>query len=384
VSPRKDGRIYLSPPHVGEAEGDRLLATLESGWVAPLGPEVDAFEREVAALAGRRGGAATNSGTAALHLALRILGVDTGDDVLMPSLTFVATASAAVYLGARPVFLDVSPGTWTIDPALVADELARRSARGRRPAAVVAVDLYGQCADYDALTAICAEHDVPLVVDAAESLGATYRGRASGSAGVLAVFSFNGNKIITTSGGGMLVGDDEGHVARARGLSAQARVPVAHYEHTEIGYNYRLSNVLAALGRAQLDALPHRLSRRRQINAEYRRQLEDLPGLEFMPVAAYGEPSHWLTVVQLDPESASCSPEALRLRLEESDVEARPTWKPLHLQPVFAGTPTWGAPVSERIFARGLCLPSGSDLTEAEQDKVVTLVRAAWGASTHL
>jgi dTDP-4-amino-4,6-dideoxygalactose transaminase len=377
VSPRSGGRIYLSPPHVGDAERARLLAALESGWVAPLGPEVDAFECEVAAAAGRRSGAATNSGTAALHLALRILGVGPGDEVLMPSLTFVATANAAVYLGARPVFVDVAAATWTIDPGLVAEDLAARAARGRLPAAVVAVDLYGQCADYDALTAVCSEYERPLVVDAAESLGATYRGRPSGSAGVLGVFSFNGNKIITTSGGGMLVGDDDQTIARARALSAQARIPVAHYEHAEIGYHYRLSNLLAALGRAQLEALPRRLARRREINTEYRRQLADLPGLAFMPAAEYGEPSHWLTVLQLDPASSRRTPEALRLLLEESDIEARPTWKPLHLQPVFAGATTRGGAVSERVFARGLCLPSGSDLTEQEQDKVVDLVRSA-------
>jgi dTDP-4-amino-4,6-dideoxygalactose transaminase len=354
-----------------------LLAALESGWVAPLGPDLDAFEQEVATASGRRAGAATNSGTAALHLALRLVGVGPGDHVLMPSLTFVATANAAVYLGAQPVFVDVSPGTWTIDPGLVTEELAFRAARGHLPAAVVAVDLYGQCADYDVLTAICAEYDVPLVSDAAEALGATYRGRPAGSAGALAVFSFNGNKIITTSGGGMLVGDDEAAIARARALAAQARVPVAHYEHVEIGYNYRLSNLLAALGRAQLEALPERLARRRQINAEYRRQLAGLPGLEFMPVAEYGESSHWLTVVQLDPASGRCRPEEVRLLLEESDVEARPTWKPLHLQPLFAGAATRGGAVSERVFARGLCLPSGSGLTEDEQDEVSALIRSA-------
>jgi dTDP-4-amino-4,6-dideoxygalactose transaminase len=377
VTPRDRGRIYLSPPHVGDAERTRLLAALDSGWVAPLGPDVDAFEQEVAAASGRRCGAATNSGTAALHLALRLLGVGPGDEVLMPSLTFVATANAAVYLGARPVFVDVSPETWTIDPRLVAEELSARAARGALPAAVVAVDLYGQCADYDALTAVCGEYDVPLVVDAAESLGATYRERPAGSAGVTAVFSFNGNKIITTSGGGMLVGDDEAAIARARALAAQARMPVAHYEHEELGYNYRLSNVLAALGRAQLEALPERLARRRGINTEYRKQLGDLPGLEFMPVADYGEPSHWLTVVQLDPASTRCGPEALRLALEQSDVEARPTWKPLHLQPLFACAAPRALPVSERIFAHGLCLPSGSGLTDEEQRRVVALVRAA-------
>jgi dTDP-4-amino-4,6-dideoxygalactose transaminase len=377
VTSRGDGRILLSPPHIGDAERARLLAALDSGWIAPLGPDVDAFEQEVAAASGRRSGAATNSGTAALHLALRLLGVGPGDDVLMPSLTFVATANAAVYLGARPVFVDVARGTWTIDPCLVAEELSVRATRGRLPAAVVAVDLYGQCAEYDALTALCDEYDVPLVIDAAESLGATYRGRPAGSAGALAVFSFNGNKIITTSGGGMLVGDDEKVIAHARALAAQARMPVAHYEHEEIGYNYRLSNLLAALGRAQLDALPDRLARRRHINAEYRRRLGDLPGLGFMPVADYGEPSHWLTVLQLDPASARRSPEEVRLLLDHSEVEARPTWKPLHLQPVFADAVTAGVSVSEQIFQRGLCLPSGSALTDHEQDKVVSLVRSA-------
>jgi dTDP-4-amino-4,6-dideoxygalactose transaminase len=377
VTPRGPGRIYLSPPHVGDAERARLLAALDSGWVAPLGPDVDAFEQEVAAASGRRCGAAMNSGTAALHLALRLLGVGLGDEVLMPSLTFVATANAAVYVGARPVFLDVSPETWTIDPGLVTEELSVRAARGALPAAVVAVDLYGQCADYDELTAACAEYEVPLVVDAAESLGATYRGRPAGSAGVMAVFSFNGNKIITTSGGGMLVGDDEAAILRARGLASQARLPVAHYEHVELGYNYRLSNLLAALGRAQLESLPDRLARRRGINAEYRQQLDKLPGLDFMPVAEYGEPSHWLTVLQLDPAVARSSPEAVRLLLERSDVEARPTWKPLHMQPMFAGATNGSLPVSERIFARGLCLPSGSSLTDGELHRVLTLVRSA-------
>lgn len=368
-------RIYLSPPHTGPADRSRLLAALDSNWIAPLGPEVDGFEADVAAWSGRRHAAATNSGTAALHLALRLVGVGPGDDVLMPSLTFVATANVAVYLGAHPVFVDVDRGSWTIDPNLVTSELAARAVEGRLPAAVLAVDLYGQCADYDRLTAICAEYDVPLVIDAAESLGATYRGRPAGSAGVLAAFSFNGNKIITTSGGGMLVGDDENQISRARQLAAQARMPAAHYEHVELGYNYRLSNLLAALGRAQLEVLADRVASRRSINAEYRARLDDVPGLSFMPIAGYGEPSHWLTVVQLDPDHARCTPEDLRVRLEAANVEARPGWKPLHLQPLFAGVPIRGGAISEQIFDRALCLPSGSAMTPEQMDKVITLAR---------
>ena len=368
-------RIYLSPPHVGPTDRRRLLSALDSNWIAPLGPEVDGFEADMASWSGLRHAAATNSGTAALHLALRLVGVGPGDDVLMPSLTFVATANVAVYLGAHPVFVDVDPGSWTIDPELVTSELAARAAEGRLPAAVLAVDLYGQCADYDRLTAICAEYDVPLVIDAAESLGATYRGRPAGSAGVLAAFSFNGNKIITTSGGGMLVGDDENQISRARQLAAQARLPAAHYEHVELGYNYRLSNLLAALGRAQLEVLADRVASRRSINAEYRARLDDVPGLSFMPIAGYGEPSHWLTVVQLDPDHARCTPEDLRLRLEAANVEARPGWKPLHLQPLFAGAPIRGGAISEQIFDRALCLPSGSAMTPEQMDKVITLAR---------
>lgn len=368
-------RIFLSPPHVGPTDRRRLLSALDSNWIAPLGPEVDGFEADMASWSGRRHAAATNSGTAALHLALRLVGVGPGDDVLMPSLTFVATANVAVYLGAHPVFVDVDPGSWTIDPELVTSELAARAAEGRLPAAVLAVDLYGQCADYDRLTAICAEYDVPLVIDAAESLGATYRGRPAGSAGVLAAFSFNGNKIITTSGGGMLVGDDENQISRARQLAAQARMPAAHYEHVELGYNYRLSNLLAALGRAQLEVLADRVASRRSINAEYRARLDDVPGLSFMPIAGYGEPSHWLTVVQLDPDHARCTPEDLRLRLEAANVEARPGWKPLHLQPLFAGAPIRGGAISEQIFDRALCLPSGSAMTPEQMDKVITLAR---------
>lgn len=359
---------------MGETERAALLAAFDSNWLAPLGPEVDAFEAEVADAAGRAHGVATASGTAALHLALRLLGVGPGDEVLVPTLTFVATAAAATYQGARPVFVDVDPATWTMDADLLAAELTRRVQAGRRPAAVVAVDLYGQCADYDRLLAACEDTGVPLVEDAAEALGATYRDRPAGSFGASAVLSFNGNKIITTSGGGMLVTDDSEAAMRARYLASQARRPVAHYEHEEIGYNYRLSNLLAALGRGQLSGLPGRVLRRREINARYRAALGGRPGLTFLEDAPYGTSTCWLTCLRVDSEVAGVDREQLRLRLEEANVEARPVWKPLHLQPAFDGAERVGGAVSEAIFADGLCLPSGSSLRPEEQDRVISVV----------
>lgn len=354
-----------------------LLDAFDSRWIAPLGPHVDAFENEVAVRAGVDHGVALSSGTAALHLALLLLGVGPGDDVLVPSFTFVATAGAVRYLGARPVFVDSSASSWNIDPHLVAAELAERARLGRLPAAVVTVDLYGQAADYDQLLAVCEEHDVPLVDDAAEALGASYKGRPAGSFGMAGVFSFNGNKIITTSGGGMLVTASPDLADRARHLANQARDPVPHYEHSVLGFNYRLSNLLAALGRAQLRGLDRRIARRREINSTYRAALGDLPGLELMPIADYGEPNYWLTCIVVEPNSFGAGREELRLALEAVDIESRPTWKPLHLQPVFAGLPVVGGKVCAGIFDNGLCLPSGSDLSEADLDRVIETIRAS-------
>ncbi len=368
------GRIYLSPPDVGAAEREALLAAFDGGWIAPVGPDVDAFEAEVAAVAGRALGAALSSGTAALHLALMLVGVGPGDEVVVPSLTFVATANAVGYLGATPVFVDADPASWQIDPRLVGELLDTRAAAGRRPAAVVTVDLYGQCADADPIAQACARHGIALVEDAAEALGATYHGRPAGSLAPIGIFSFNGNKVITTSGGGMLVSDDEDLVARARYLATQARQPAPHYEHTEVGFNYRLSNLLAALGRAQLRTLQARIARRRAIRARYVEALGAHPGVTFMPDADYGRPINWLTVLQVDPEQAGTDREALRIALEAADIEARPAWKPLHLQPLFAGCERVGGEVSERIFAHGLCLPSGSSLTDADQDRVIDVL----------
>ncbi len=369
-------RIYLSPPEVGDTERRMLLEAFDSNWIAPVGPDLDAFEREMAARSGTGHAVGLSSGTAGLHLALLLVGVGPGDEVLVPSFTFVATATAVTYLGATPVLVDCAPDTWTIDPALVAEELDRRARAGRLPRALVTVDLYGQTADYDALLDACDRFGVALVEDAAEALGATYRGRPAGSFGRAAVFSFNGNKIITTSGGGMLVSDDAALVDRARFLATQARDPFPHYEHSVLGYNYRLSNLLAALGRGQLLGLDDKIARRRAIDAAYRTALADTPGIEFMPVAGYGEPNGWLTCITVDPAEFGADREQIRLALEREDIESRPTWKPLHLQPVFEGTPTVGGSVCAAVFERGLCLPTGSALTPDDQARVVETLRS--------
>jgi len=369
-------RLYLSPPHLGDEELALVHDAFASNWIAPLGPHVDAFERELAAAVGVPAAAALSSGTAALHLALMLVGVGPGDEVICPTLTFCASANPVRYLGAEPVFLDVDPATWCLDPALLAEELAACAARGRLPAAVVAVDLYGQCADYDAITAACAAHGVPVVEDAAEALGAAYRGRPAGGFGAAGVLSFNGNKIITTSGGGALVAHDPELVARARFLATQARDPAPHYQHSALGYNYRLSNVLAAIGRGQLRRLGERVAARRRIFERYRERLEELPGIAFMPEAAYGRSNRWLTCITIDPAAFGAGREDVRRALETENVESRPLWKPLHLQPLYAANRVRGGEVAAGLFERGLCLPSGSAMTDGEVDRVADLVRA--------
>jgi dTDP-4-amino-4,6-dideoxygalactose transaminase len=385
-------RLYLSPPDVGETERALLLDAFDSNWIAPLGPHVDAFEREFAAWLGApvlrsgtepvlRSGtqpaaAALSSGTAALHLALLVLGVGPGDEVVVPTLTFVATANAVMYAGARPVFVDSDEATWNMDPALVEDLLAERARAGRLPAALVGVDLYGQCADWDPILAACDRYGVPVVDDAAEALGATYRGRSAGRFGAIGVFSFNGNKIITTSGGGMLVADDAALVDRARWLSTQARDDAPHYEHSVVGFNYRMSNLLAAVGRGQLQGLYAKVARRRAVNARYCEALSDIAGVGFMPDAPSGEPTHWLTVITVDEDEFGASPTTIREHLEGLNIEARPAWKPMHRHPLFAEHEVRGGRVADEIFRRGLCLPSGSAMTDADVDRVVEGVLA--------
>ncbi len=363
---------------MGDDERRLLLEAFDSNWIAPLGPHVDAFERELADRTGMPHAAAVSSGTAALHLALRLLEVGPGDDVLVSTLTFVASANAVAYQGARPVFIDSDRSTWNMDPSLLAEELDERARNNRLPKAVVVVDLYGQCADYDPILETCDRFGVPVVEDAAESLGATYRGAPAGSFGSFGVFSFNGNKVITTSGGGALVSRDGDAIARARFLSTQARDPGPDHTHRHVGYNYRLSNLLAAVGRGQLRHLDDRVQRRRQVNDSYRKRLAGVPGIDFMPIAAYGEPICWFTTITVGRELGATADD-IRVALEEADIESRPPWKPLHTQPVYAGCPTRGGAVAEDIYNRGLCLPSGSSLTEDDLDRIIETILAVLG-----
>jgi FlaA1/EpsC-like NDP-sugar epimerase/dTDP-4-amino-4,6-dideoxygalactose transaminase/lipopolysaccharide/colanic/teichoic acid biosynthesis glycosyltransferase len=373
----EQSRIWLSPPDVRAPERAALLAALESGWVAPVGPDLDAFEAELAERCGVSHSVALSSGTAALHLALLQVGVSPGDDVLVPTATFAATANAVTYCGARPCFIDADPVTWQISPTLLAAELAERRDRGSLPAAVVTVDLYGACADYDAILARCSEYGVPVVEDAAEALGATFRGRPAGSFGTAGVLSFNGNKIITTSSGGALLCHDGDAADRARYLATQARRPVAHYEHTEVGFNYRLSNLLAAFGRGQLATLEERIARRRTIQARYHEAFADVPGLSFPVIGAAGTTNAWLTCITLQPGMAALGPDQLRAELEAHNIETRPLWKPMHAQPVFRHHPARLDGTADGLFATGLCLPSGSGMSDGDLDRVVEAVRGA-------
>jgi dTDP-4-amino-4,6-dideoxygalactose transaminase len=366
-------RIYLSPPHVFGDEQSLVAEAFSTNWIAPLGPHVDAFEKEFQDVIDVPHAVALSSGTAGLHLAMEVLGVGVGDEVVCSSLTFSASANPICYQRASPVFVDCDD-TWTLDPNLLEHELKSASAAGRVKAVIV-VDLYGQCADYQPILEICDRYGVPLVEDAAEALGATYNSRPSGGFGRLGVFSFNGNKIITTSGGGMLVAHEKGLADRARFLATQARDPAPHYEHSSIGYNYRLSNVLAAIGRGQLKTLAQRVTTRRGIFDRYLEGLQDLPGVEFMPEAPYGRSNRWLTSLTIDPGLFGADRETVRLALEAENIESRPVWKPMHMQPVFAGARMLGGAVSERLFRDGLCLPSGSSLSPDDQDRVISIVR---------
>lgn len=376
-----DARIWLSPPYMCGDERALLMDAFDSNWIAPLGPHVNGFEAETAARCGVGQAAALASGTAGLHLALRMLGVGEGDPVITSSLTFAATANAITYQRAVPVLVDSETTSWNLDPDRVEEALRALDARGRRAKAVVAVDLYGQTADYGRLERICAEWEVPLVEDAAEALGATCNGRSAGGFGDIGVLSFNGNKIITCGGGGMLLSRDPKWVEQARFLATQARDPAPHYQHSTVGYNYRLSNLLAAVGRGQLAKLDWILERRRANRDGYRERLGDLPGLDWMPEAPWGTMNCWLTVCTIDPQAAGTDREAVRQALGEQQIEARPVWKPMHLQPVFAGLDRFGGSVSEHLFEVGLCLPSGTGMSEADLDRVCAVVRDCWGAS---
>jgi dTDP-4-amino-4,6-dideoxygalactose transaminase len=414
-------RLFLSPPHMGGEELRLVREAFQSNYIAPLGPMVDAFEREFAEKVGIKHCLALSSGTAAIHLALRHLGIGPGDEVFASTLTFIGSVTPVVFLGARPVFIDCDRKSWNMDPDLLAGELEACKRQGKLPKAVVPTDLYGQCSDYGRIFEICAEYNVPVVADAAEALGAKYqkteiRNQKSGigedvwihagKGARAAVFSFNGNKIITTSGGGMLASDDEELIKRARFLSQQARDPFPHYEHSELGYNYRMSNILAAIGRGQLRVLDERVERKCEIFDYYKGRLGDLQGIEFMPEPEWSRSNRWLTVLLITPEEFGVDREVVRLALEEENIEARPVWKPMHMQPVFdtgrKATPlneqhisrgrqgmrqkagnvkrrykarVARGEVAEDLFNRGLCLPSGTALTEKELARVVSVIR---------
>ncbi|HZM01725.1 MAG TPA: aminotransferase class I/II-fold pyridoxal phosphate-dependent enzyme [Candidatus Saccharimonadales bacterium] len=388
-------RLFLSPPHMGGEELEFIHQAMASNYIAPLGPMVDAFEKEFAEYVGIPHCLALASGTAAMHLALREIGVGPGDEVLASSLTFIGSITPAIFLGASVAFIDCDEESWNMDPDLLAAELAECARRGKPPKAVIPTDLYGQCCDLERIMQVCEPYGIPVVADAAEAMGAfrqvesgsqataqprTPNSRHAGFGAKAAVFSFNGNKIITTSGGGMLASDDSGLIEHARKLSQQAREPAPHYEHKEIGYNYRLSNILAAIGRGQLRVLDERVKAKRRIFATYRELLGNLTGIEFMPEPSHRQSNRWLTVVLLRPEEFGATSEQVRVALEAENIESRPIWKPMHLQPVFKGCRIRGGAVSERLFRIGLCLPSGTAMTDSDMERVARIIRQRAGS----
>ena len=369
-------RIYLSRPHMSGHEEERVAEAFASNFVAPLGPQLDAFEATVAEYLG--GGVhcvGLSSGSAALHLALRIAGVGPGEEVWISSMTFAGGIFPVNYLGATPRFFDLDLATWTIDTGLLAEELAKAARENRLPKAIVPTDLYGQSVDLDALEALADQYGVRLIVDSAESIGARIGNRCAGSGGDAAILSFNGNKIITTSGGGMLVTKHKDWADQARFLATQARDPAPHYEHSTYGYNYRLSNICAAIGLGQMQVLDERVVRRREIFARYKAALSR-PGIAFMPEPEGNFSTRWLTALTIDPAQTGTDRETIRLALLEHQIESRPLWKPMHLQPLYKGAPYHGSGVDERLFEHGLCLPSGSDMSDEQQDEVIGHVLA--------
>ena len=374
-------RIYLSAPHMGGTELGYVQEAFETNWLSTVGPNIDAFERELGEIVGGHV-CALASGTAAIHLGLRLTDVGPGDEVLTSTLTFVASANPILYQGAKPVFLDSERASWNMDPDLLAEHLAERVRRGRAlPKALVLVHLFGQSADVDRIAAICAEYEVPLIEDAAEALGTHYRGRQVGLDGLVGVFSFNGNKILTSTGGGALVSKDPELVKKVRFWSTQARDPGVAYEHSEVGYNYRMSNVIAGIGRGQLEVLEQRVAERRAVAFRYQQAFADLPGIALMPQAEWGRHTNWLSVFLIDENAFGASRNQIIEALAAENIESRPVWKPMHLQQLFAGAEVVGGRVAEDLFARGICLPSSSSISAEEQSRVIEVVRRVGGGS---
>ena len=372
-------RILLSIPHMGGNEERYVHMAFASNWLSTVGPNLTAFEQEFEARVGLPA-VALASGTAGIHLGLRLLGIGPGDEVFGPTLTFAASCNPVRYLGAEPVFLDSDYTTWNLDPNILEDALHERAQRKKLPRALVVVHLYGQCADMDPILALCRRYDIPVLEDAAEALGAKYHNQPAGTLGDVGVFSFNGNKIITTTGGGMLASRNAAWVAKARFWAQQARDPGIAYEHSELGYNYRMSNVLAGIGRGQLEVLELRVQQRRAIAFRYRDGFADLPGIALMPQASYGLHTNWLSCFLIDEDEFGCTRDELIRALDEANVESRPVWKPMHLQPLYAGCERYGGEVAADLFRRGICLPSSSSLTEEDQLHVINAVRKTAGA----
>jgi dTDP-4-amino-4,6-dideoxygalactose transaminase len=373
-----DEKILLSTPHMGSWEREFVDEAFKTNWIAPLGPNVDAFEREVADYVGINHAAALSSGTAAIHLALIMLDVGPGDIVFCSTLTFAASANPIAYQGAEPVFIDSEPESWNMSPIALEKAFDHAVTSGKKPKAVIVVNLYGQSADMDPIQRICERYGVPIVEDAAESLGAKYKGKASGTFGIMGIYSFNGNKIITTSGGGMLVSNNEEFIKQARFLSTQARDPALHYEHTQIGYNYRMSNILAGVGRGQIRVLDERVESRRRVYERYREGLSECEQLTWMPEPEWSFSTHWLTACTVKETTVGLNSRGLIQKLAEQRIEARPVWKPMHMQPVFQACLSFdhgSRSVSRLLFEDGICLPSGSNMTDAQQDRIIEAVK---------
>lgn len=372
-------KIWLSSPHMGGTELNYVNEAFATNWIAPLGANVNGFEKDLEKFTGSSHAAALSSGTAALHLALVLLGVQAGDEVICSSFTFSASANPIVYQGATPIFVDSEINTWNIDPVQLEAAIADRIKQGKKPKAIIIVHLYGQSALMNEIMEICKRYEIPMIEDAAEALGSTYHGKALGTFGEIGILSFNGNKIITTSGGGALISDRIEHVEKARFLSTQARDQAPHYQHSHIGYNYRMSNICAGIGRGQMEVLSQRVDARRANFAYYKQHLSDLAGLTFQEELPHTFSNKWLTCIQINPEVAQgINREKVRLFLEKDNIESRPLWKPMHLQPIFESYPFYGTTVSNKLFENGLCLPSGSNLTQADLDRVIGHIRSLW------
>lgn len=374
-------RIYLASPHMGGLEEVFVKEAFDTNWIAPLGANVDGFEKELSEYVGSKTGAALASGTAAIHMALKAVGVEKGDKVFCSSLTFAASCNPIIYEGGIPIFIDSEPESHNMSPVALEKAFKVYEEKGEIPKAVIVVNLYGQSADMDKIIEICKKYNTPIIEDAAESLGATYKGKHSGTFGDYGIYSFNGNKIITTSGGGMLVSNNEEGIAKVRFWSTQARDKARHYEHTELGYNYRMSNIVAGIGRGQLRVLEDRIAKKKEIFETYKEAFKDIEDIEMMPVCEYGEPNYWLTTITLN-ENSKVKPLDIILALEKENIESRPIWKPMHIQPYYKEYDFYShndeeeMSVSEDIFNRGVCLPSDTKMTDKEQERVIEIIKS--------